>query len=431
MAQPARQLSFIRDTEIENYLKDLAAPIMQAANIPADSVTLVIVNDNNLNAFVAGGMNIFFYTGLLQQSADAGQLIGVLAHETGHIAGGHLVRGRAAMEKASAQALLATVLGVVAGVAGGDPRAGTALIGGGQGLAMRNFLAFSREQESAADAAALQFLDSAKLSASGLLAFMEKLQDQELLPTDRQVEFVRTHPLTQDRITALRNHVAQSPYSGAPIPSRWAEQHRRMQAKLMGFTEPLRALSFYKANDTSFAARYARAIAQFKRNQLAPALAGVADLLVEEPNNSYLHELQGQMLFENGRVAEAIPAYRRALELRPDAPLVRTAYAHALLESKDATNVAPAILQLQESLRLEERAPFSWRLLATAYGRMGDEGASAYALAEEAMARGDAKAALTFIARAERLLPQASPHRLKLADLKSAAEKAAENTRER
>lgn len=426
-AQADKPLSFIRDTEIENYLRDLGRPIMQAAGLPLSNVSFVLVNDNNLNAFVAGGMNIYFNTGLLLQAANPDQLIGVLAHETGHIAGGHLVRGRAAMEKASAQALLATLLGVAAGVAGGDPQAGQAIIGGGQGLAQRSFLAFSREQESAADAAGMSFLDSAKLSSGGMLAFMEKLEDQELLPTDRQVEFVRTHPLTQDRVNNIRNHVAESPFSANQVPSRWVEQHRRMQAKLLGFTDPLQALSDYKATDAGFAARYARAIAQFKRNQLVPALAAVDGLLAEEPENPYLYELKGQMLFENGRGSEALPYYKKSVALLPDAPLLRTGYAHALLESKDATQIQNAITQLHESLRYEERAPFTWRLLATAYGRQGDEGASAYALAEEAMARGDAKAAAPLIQRAERLLPQGSPFRLKLLDLKASVAEAEKN----
>lgn len=423
-AQQGKQLSFIRDTEIENYLRDLGRPIMEAAGLPLGNVTFVLVNDNSLNAFVAGGMNIYFHTGLLLEVDEPGQLVGVLAHETGHISGGHLIRGRAAMQKASAQALLATLLGVVAGVAGGDARAGQAIIGGGQGLAMRNFLAFSREQESAADAAGISFLDSAKLSAGGMLAFMQKLEDQELLPADRQVEFVRTHPLTQDRVNNIRAHVQSSPYSQNPMPAEWVEKHKRMQAKLLGFTQPLRALNDYKATDASFAARYARAIAMFKRNQLTPALAGVDELLSLEPQNPYLHELKGQMLFENARVDEALPYYSRAVALMPDAPLLRSAYAHALLESKNQTAVTEAVKQLQESLRFEERAPFTWRLLATAYGRQGDEGASAYALAEEAMARGDSKAAAPLIARAESLLPPTSQFRLKLADLRRAVDEA-------
>lgn len=433
LVQPARaqdKISFIRDTEIETYLRDLARPIMQAAGLPLDSISISLVSDNNLNAFVAGGMNIYFYTGLLQQSADPGQLIGVLAHETGHISGGHLVRGRAAMEKASSQAMLATLLGVVAGVAGGDARAGQAIIGGGQGLALRNFLAFNREQESAADAAGMKFLDGAKLSSEGMLQFMETLQNQELLPVDRQVEFVRTHPLTQDRVNNIRNHVETSPYKDAPIPAAWVEQHRRMQAKLLGFTDPLRALTTYKATDTDFAPRYGRAIAQFKRNQLVPALAAVDALLKEEPENPYLHELKGQMLFENGRVAEAVPYYKRAVDLMPKAPLLRNGYAHALLESKDNSELQNVITQLNESLRYEERAPFTWRLLATAYGRQGNEGVSAYALAEEAMARGDSKTAGPLVQRAERLLPQGSPFRLKLLDLKAAVEDAEKNRKD-
>jgi predicted Zn-dependent protease len=425
-AQAGRDLSFIRDAEIEHYLHTISDPIFEAAGLNPKSVTFALVQADDLNAFVAGGMNIYIFTGLIQQADDPMQLLGVIAHETGHIADGHLVRGRKSMEQASAQAILATIIGVAAGIASGDPRAGQAIIGGGQSVAMRGFLAHSREQEAAADNAAMRYLDTARLSAKGLYEFMSKLKDQELLPADRQVEYVRTHPLTQDRIDALRHHIETAAPAGPP-PAAWVEMHKRARAKLMGFINPLQALQKYSADDTSFAARYARAIAMFKRNQLSAALPAVDALLAEEPNNPYLYELKAQMLFENSRVAEAVPIYAKAVALAPESALIRTAYAHALLESGTANNakVLPiAVDQLRESLRIEPRSPFTWRLLGTAWGRQGNEGLSAYALAEEAAANGDTKGALEQIGRAERLLPTDSPYRLKLLDLKASVERA-------
>ncbi|MGE3771027.1 MAG: M48 family metalloprotease [Bdellovibrionales bacterium] len=427
LAAPAyaqQKLSFIRDAEIEDYLRTISHPIFEAAGIPPSSISFAMVQDPGLNAFVAGGMNIYVYTGLLEQAEDPLQLLGVLAHETGHISGGHLVRGRMAMEQASAQAVLAMILGVAAGIAGGNAEAGTAIIGGGQDLALRGFLAHSRVQESSADAAGMSFLDSARLPSSGLLQFMEKLKDQELLPTDRQVEYVRTHPLTQDRIDALQNHVAGSPYSKNAVPPGWTESHKRMQAKLLGFMDPMRALQKYDADDKTFAGRYARAVALFKRNQLGAALPVVDGLLVEEPQNAYLHELRGQMLFESSRVKEAVPSYARAVGLAPGSSLIRTSYAHALLESGDPGAIATAVEQLQESLRIEEKSPFTWRLLATAWGRQGHEGLSAYALAEEAVSGGNLKAAEAQVARAEKLLSANDPYRLRLLDLKASLKRA-------
>jgi len=424
VAQNGPKLSFIRDAEIEHYLHTISEPIFEAAGLAPNSVTFALVQADELNAFVAGGMNIYVFTGLLQQADDPLQLLGVIAHETGHIADGHLVRGRKSMEQASAQAILATIIGVAAGIASGDPRAGQAIIGGGQDVAIRGYLAHSREQEASADSAGMRFLDAARLSGEGLYQFMNKLKDQELLPTDRQVEYVRTHPLTQDRIEALRHHIDNAPPTRS-VPAEWTEMHARTRAKLLGFTDPLRAMQKYSADDKTFAARYARAIAQFKLNQLAVALPAVDALLAEEPKNAYLYELKAQMLFENSRVAESAPLYAKAATLAPDSALIRTAHAHALLESdKGKTALSTAVDELQESLRLEPKSPFTWRLLGTAWGRQGQEGLSAYALAEEAAANGDTKAALAQIGRAERLLPTDNPYRLKLLDLKASVERA-------
>ncbi len=426
-SQESQRLSFIRDAEIERTLRDYARPILQAADIPERSVQFVIVRDDAVNAFVAGGMNVFFYTGLLLGTDGPGEVIGVLAHEIGHIAGGHLIRGQEALRQASAEAILATILGVAAGLASGDTRAGSAVLSGGQEIARRNFLAFSRVQESSADAAALSFLDQQKLSAAGLLEFMDKLSAQELLPPERQVEFVRTHPLTRDRIDALQAHVAQSPYSKNPWSPQQIEQHRRMIAKLQGYLDPLRALQTYSADDSSIAAQYARAIAFYRRDDTSKALEIVAKLQAAEPNNPFFYELQAQIYFENGRVAEALPLYRKAVGLYGDSSLLRASFGHALIESRNDKNLPEAEQQLLESLRLEAHQPFVWRLLATLWGRQGLDGQSAYALAEEAMARGDNAGAATLAERAEKLLPKDSPFLLKVADIKASSKKPDEN----
>ena len=426
IAVPARAdgLSIIRDAEIEHYLHTIGTPIFEAAGIPPNDVHFVMVDSDQLNAFVAGGMNIFLYTELLRQTDEPSQLFGVIAHETGHIAGGHLIRGRTSMQQASTQALLATILGVAAGVVGHDPSAAGAMISGGQQVAERSFLSFSRTQEGTADAAGMNFLDRAHLTTTGMLKFMQKLEDQELLPEDRQSEYVRTHPLTRDRVQAIEAHTNASPWKDTPVPAAWIEMHKRMKAKLAGFMDPLGALQTYKASDDSFDAQYARAIALYKRTQLTPALAGVDKLLAREPQNPYLYELKGQMLFESGKVVDAVAPYKKAVELSHDTPLIEVAYAHALIETNDNAKLSEAVDRLQDSQRTEPDEPLTWRLLATAWGRQGDEAMSSYALAEEAASKGDYKLARLQIAQAEHKLPAGSPYRVKLLDLKRDIERA-------
>lgn len=419
MAQ-GQGFSVIRDVEIERTLRDFGEPIFIAAGLNPSAIRLIIVKDTTLNAFVAGGMNIFFHTGLLQATETPEQLIGIIAHETGHISGGHLVRGSSAMKNASAEAILSMVLGTAAAVLSGNPQAGAAILTGGQQIAQRGILSFTRSQESAADAAGMRFLDVSRISAKGLLEFLQKLSGQELLPVDRQVEFVRTHPLTQDRIDAVRNHVKDSPFANTRVSPDLIERHARMKAKLLGFLQPEAALLRYAEKDARRSARYARAIAHYRKGDVEKALAGINTLIKEEPNNPYFYELKGQALFENSRVTEALPPYKRAVELLPNAGLLQAAYGHALLETQDATKLDEAIERLNRSLDTEPREPATWRFLATAWGRKSNEGMVAYCLAEEAQTRGDIKSAQQLADRAIKLLPKGSPYAIKAQDIKTA-----------
>jgi predicted Zn-dependent protease len=428
-AQSASPFEFIRDAEIENYLRRLATPIYQTANLDPNAVNIALIKSNVLNAFVAGGMNQFFFTGLLLATDTPEQLAGVIAHETGHIAGGHLVRGSIAMRNASAQAIIGTLLGVAAGVASGNSQVTAAAVSGSQQIAQRGFLTFSRAQESSADAAALNYLDSNNITARGLLEFMQKLAGQELLPSDRQSEYVRTHPLTQDRIDAIQQHLDQSRHAKDVLPVEFQQMHERMKAKLMGFLQPQAALLRYTDKDPRTFARYARAIALYQTGQLPRALPLIDTLLDEEPNNPFYHELKGQMLFENSRVAEAVPYYKKSVELQPDSTLLRTAYARALLESRNPDVIDITIQQLQEANRLEARQPEVWRLLASAWGRKGElskdsqyEPIATYALAEEAVARGANKEAKQLAERALKGLPKGSSYWIRAQDIKFSTE---------
>lgn len=413
-------VSVIRDVEIEQTLKNMGSPIWEAAGLNPTSVRVVLVNDSTLNAFVAGGMNIFFHTGLLQATDTPEQIIGIIAHETGHISGGHLIRGSSAMKEASAEAILSMVLGTAAAVLSGDPRAGAAVVTGGQHFAQRSILSFSRAQESSADAAAMRFLDSARLSAKGLLEFLEKLAGQELLPADRQVEFVRTHPLTRDRIDAVRYHVENSESNIAPASKELVEQHERMKAKLLGYLKPEAALLRYGEKDARLSARYARAIAHYRKGDIDKALKALDGLLQIEPENPFFSELKGQILFENGKGRDAIPYYKKAAGLLAEAGLVQAAYGHVLLETQDPKLLEELISRLKESLKTEPREPSTWRFLATAWGRKNDEGMVAYCLAEEALARGNTGSANKWADRALKLLPKGSPYLLRAQDIKQA-----------
>lgn len=418
------RMEFIRDAEIEHYIRTLATPIWRAAEVDPDSVTIALVKSNTVNAFVAEGMNEFFYTGLLQMADTPEQLAGVIAHETGHIAGGHLARGREAMENASYEAILGMVLGAAAGLASGNGQVAAGAMMGAQNVAERSYLGFSRAQEASADAAGMSFLDKAGITTRGLFEFMQKLKGQELLPPDRQSEYVRTHPLTQDRIDAIQHHMEEHKI-GAQLDPKFAVMHERMKAKLLGFLQPETALLRTTDKDQRISARYSRAIAFYLTNQLPRALTLTDGLLKDEPANPFFYELKAQMLFENGRVDEAVGLYKTSVDLLPEQALLRIAYAHALLESKNPANVDQAVKQLTEANRIEPRDPETWRFLAVAWGEKAEttkdpqyEGLVSYALAEEAVARGADKEARQFAERALKTLPKNSPYWLRAQDIK-------------
>lgn len=401
-------VSLLRDTEIEADIRGMMTPVWKAAGLDPAAVHVYLVADKSINSFVAGGQNIFINSGLLLRAATPNQLIGVLAHETGHIAGGHLYKGEEAMRNASIEQIIAMVAGVAATVAARGSGGGGALLGAA-GVGQRAYLQFSVAQEAIADHAAMNFLDATHQSARGLLQFFEVLQGEELLSGEREDPYLRTHPLTEQRIEYVRDHVQRSPYSNTPDPPAYVETLKRVKAKLAAFTQPpSTTLAAYPERDQSVLARYARAIAYYRIPQLDKALPIIDGLIRDYPSNPYYRELKGQMLFENGRIAEAARPYEEAVRLAPGAPLLRISLAQVYIEGNDPSANKRAIAYLNDALRSEDKETGAWHLLATAYGRDHQIGMAALALAEEGLAAGKKQDALREATRAKMLLTKGS-----------------------
>lgn len=387
VSAPAQtEFRIIRDTEIEQTLESWMAPLLKAAGMGPESVNLVLVESSEVNAFVAGGANIFVYTGLLQKTENPGEVIGVLAHELGHISGGHLLNTRQAFERASYESILGMILGAGTAIATGNGAAASAIITGSQNVAQRRYLANSRVYESSADQAALRFLDTAEINPEGLRSFLQKLESQELLPTDQQTEYVLTHPLTRNRVEALQTSIQKSAFKNVDFPESWYEDHKRLKAKLMGYIDPGRVPWVYSDRDTSASAIYAWAIAAYRQNNVNEALVAVDTLLRREPKNPYFYELKAQILKEAGRVPESVGFYRQAVFLLPNAGLIRIDLAHALMQSEnDPETYQKVIVHLNRALKDEPRSTRIHRLLATVYGKQGKTGLAKLHLAEEAV----------------------------------------------
>lgn len=419
-ALPAKAATVIRDAEIEATIHAIADPIFSAARLDRESIDIYILRDDKLNAFVAGGQNLFLNTGLISRTETPGQLAGVIAHETGHIAGGHLSRQLDAQASAGASTLLGALLGAAAAVAGA-PQLGTAILAGGATVAERGFLKFSRNQEQAADQAAVTYLTSLQVSPEGLLEFFEILDGQNLRLSSGGNPYMRTHPLTRDRIVFLEQQVARSPFRGAPPDPTLAARHARAVAKLEGFLDtPAQVLA--RRQSDSVPDRYARAIAYYRVPDLGRALELVDGLIRDEPDDPYFHELKGQMLFENGRIGEAVAPYREAVRNRPDSALLRLGLARALIEQGREDDLSEAAALLREVVRIEPTNAGAWRFLGVAEGRLGREGPAAMALAEQAVLLQNRDDAQLYIRRARQIVEPDDPDWFRLQDLARAAE---------
>ncbi len=427
-AQAQSGPAIIRDTEIEDTLKVWISPLLKAAELESEGVHIILIQNPDINAFVAGGPNIFIYSGLLEKSENPDEVIGVLAHELGHISGGHLIAMRDALENASYESFLGALLGIGAAIATGDGRAAAAISAGTQSMAQRRFLAHSRLNESSADQAALTFLEKAQVSPVGLVTFMEKLEDEELLPPTQQTEYIRTHPLTRNRLDTLRSGLARSDYKDVKTSARMQDQHDRMRAKLIAFINPEQVPWIYSDRDTSLPAVYARAIAAYRQNRIEEALRLIDDLLDREPDNPYFLELKGQMLKDFGRVQESVSWYEKAVRLHPNAPLIRIDLAHAMMESgNDPARLKKAIDHLNRSRRDEPHSSRIHRLLATAYGRLGQEPQAKLHLAEEALMQRKFAYARRMAEDAQKGLPENSRESLRARDIIHFANQQEEN----
>ncbi|MDJ0683617.1 MAG: M48 family metalloprotease [Alphaproteobacteria bacterium] len=420
-----RTVSLIRDTEIENTIRVYTAPIFKAAGLNPSFVRIHLVNDPSLNAFVANGQRIYIHTGLLMRADNPGQVIGVLAHEAGHITGGHLARFSDGLSDASNTNLAALILGIPLAVLSGRPEVAAAASSLGNQLGTRQFLQYTRGNERAADQAAVDFLDEAEISARGLYEFMQVLQQQDAMFTSTsQSSYTRTHPLSADRVEFLRNHLANSPNSRRPLPDYFQRMHDRMRAKLNGYILPTgRVYTLYPETDRSFDARYARAVALMRDVRTEEALVLAEELIAENPEDAFVYELKADILRDAARLEDAIDVYERVVEMLPWAALVRLELARSQIELNSPDLDDEAEIHLREALRYEPNMSQAWRLLATVYGRRGDFGQTALAQAEEAVNQGRRNAALGHARRALTLLPEGSPAWLRAQDIEIQAQR--------
>jgi predicted Zn-dependent protease len=415
-AQSAKRgLPVIRDTEIENLMRDYARPILKVAGLAKQNIRVVVLNDRVFNAFVMDGRHIFINAGALFDAKTPNEVIGVFAHETGHLAGGHLMRLREKLAQAQTMSIIGLLAGIGAMVAGtragnGASQIGPAAIMAPQSALQHDLLAYARTQEDQADHAAIKFLNATHQSPKGMVDLFERLANDSLFRSQGADPYLQTHPMPADRVATLLQIAKASPYWNVKDPPTLQLRHDLMRAKLSGFLEaPGTVLRRYPLSNQSLPARYARAISAYRHSDLRGAIMQIDGLIRSEPNNPYFEELKGQALLEGGRPADSVTPLRRAVQLSHGAPLIEIMLAQALLATNNNGVAEEAVGLLNSALRREPEMPEAYTQLAMAYGRKGDLAHADLASAQAAFTRGDTKTARQLAERAKHRLPVGSP----------------------
>jgi len=431
LAATSMAQGFLRDAEIESTLRRWTDPILEAAGLQPDDVQLFIINDPSLNAFVAGGQRIHMHSGLLIAAETPGQIKGVLAHETGHIAAGHTVTRTNAARSANRVSLVSIGLGVLA-IAAGAGDAGAALIASSSQFAAVNFYTHTRAEEATSDQLAVKYLTTVGDSSLGLIEFFENYRYQEVLSEARRFEYFRSHPLSSDRIRSLRGVAEETGLLDKPADAQTQREYEMMRAKLIGFLEtPNKVYQVYPRTDTSLPARYARSISAYLNSDINLALEEVDALIAEEPDNPYFHELKGQVLFESGRSAESVAPLERSLELLPRQPLLLIAYGRSIIARGEPGDLEKGENALRDALISEPGNAFAWAQLAITLDKQGKRAEAELATAESAYNIGDYQRANIFAARASRELPKATPLARRASDIMAVTDPRLEENRRR
>jgi predicted Zn-dependent protease len=430
-AEDGPRVTIIRDAEIEQLLRDYTGPIFKAAGIQSGAARIILVGDRSFNAFVADGQKIFINTGALMEAKTPNEIIGVLAHESGHIAGGHLARGRQELARAtilSIAGLLASAGAIYAsrGAFGRSDRRVGADSGGVAGIVLgpqeavkRSLLSYQRGEEQAADRAAVKFLTATRQSAKGMLTVFGRFANDALFKTQAIDPYLISHPLPNERISNLEQAAKDSPHFEIADPPELQARHDMMRAKLVGFMGDASEIARrYPISDISLAARYARTIADNRFGRLDEALRGADALITAQPKNPYFWELKGQILLEAGRASQAIPPLRKAVALAPaQAAPIRVLLGHALVASDTPGSTDEAIRVLHNATQRDEDNADAYEFLSMAYFRKGDNAKAQLAAAESLFVAGKYVEARTQAARAQAQFKEGTPGWLKADDI--------------
>lgn len=423
IVQPVMAQSILRDAETEAFFEEISEPLIRAAGLDPANVEIVLINDRSINAFVAGGQTVYLHSGLIDAATTANEVQGVIAHELGHIEGGHVIRYNEGASAAGNISIISMVLAAAA-IAAGAGEAGLGIMAAGQQAALGKFLAFSRVQESVADASGARYLAAAGITGRGSISFFKKLQNYEFRLGIAQVDsYDRTHPLSGERVTVLEDTYQADPAWEKPLNAKWESDFKRVKAKLTGYIdEPKNTFRDYPESDKSVPALYARAYAWHKAAYPQKALDAADALIANNPEDPYFLELYGQILLESGRPEDALQSLRKAVDITGNQPLIAGVFGHALIATEDKANLEEAERVLRAAVVKDNRNPFAWYQLGVVYEAKGDLSRAALASSERYLMENLPQLALPNAVEAMAGLPEYSQDWIRAQDIKLVAE---------
>ena len=416
-------IKLIVDTEVEEFISNISTPLLTAAGNRANSIKIHLIQDPRLNAFMTQGNRIFIHSGLILEAKTPDEISGVIAHEIGHNIGRHLARRKEAIDSANKLAILSGLLAATSAYAAKksmdhtEKNVSTAIIASAQSLKIHSVLKYSHSQEFSADIFAVRILDFTKQTSKGLLTVLKKIKSKENISISNHDVYLSTHPVTQERIEILKNLVEKSPYYKFTYPEQTNKNLNRIKAKILAFTEPKKALQFYKKENSNFITQYARAISFHKLGDTQKSFKLLKYLINKYPKDPYLHELHGQFLFENGKLNDSIASYKKAIQLNQKKHFLLYNLAKVQISTNRKETYNEAINNLKKALSFKPELPGAWKQLSIAYGRLENYGQSALSSAELYLLLGNKKEALLHAVKATKLINIGEPARIRANDI--------------
>ena len=368
--------AYLDDPEVNDYLNELGHRLVAAVPSPDSpfDFEFFAMADPGINAFALPGGFVGVNMGLILLTQSESELAAVLAHEISHVTQHHYTRSVAAQQRSLLYSLGALALALAAAKAGGSANAGQAIAAGvtsAQALAIQSQLNYTRENEYEADRIGFQRLDAAKFDDNAMATFMERLQKSGRFSEGNAPSYLRTHPVTTERIAEAQARAYGKPYRQVPD----SLDFQLVRALLRSYQgTPKDAVDYFDASlvehkyNSEVAVRYGLVASLLRAENWTRAKSELVTLQKIAPPSPMIEAMAGHVYMESGDLDRAIALFEGALAKYPNKMQLIYDYPEALLRAKRAKDAA-AFLE-RELARFPNNGPLH-RIAARTYADLG------------------------------------------------------------